>query len=102
MLVTVTLPAVRSFDVTVSVQVAPSVAPFAGSRGKKFRNEPMICASNWAGAVVSDATALRNSPVGRSRPMNDRDRKSTRLNSSHGYISYAVFCLKKKHYHYTF
>src|SRR2546429_5135854 len=30
---------------------------------------------------------------GRRRP---EDRKSTRLNSSHGYISYAVFCLKKK------
>src|SRR3989449_3108581 len=39
------------------------------------------------------------------RPVDDRrredasflaDRKSTRLNSSHGYISYAVFCLKKK------
>src|SRR2546422_8613521 len=31
------------------------------------------------------------------RPLTaDRDRKSTRLNSSHGYISYAVFCLKKK------
>src|SRR2546422_5839631 len=32
-------------------------------------------------------------------PMSRRgggDRKSTRLNSSHGYISYAVFCLKKK------
>src|SRR3989449_8505384 len=29
----------------------------------------------------------------RKRP---EDRKSTRLNSSHGYISYAVFCLKKK------
>src|SRR2546429_6422969 len=29
-------------------------------------------------------------------PLGDfRDRKSTRLNSSHGYISYAVFCLKK-------
>src|SRR5687768_18369979 len=27
-----------------------------------------------------------------------QDRKSTRLNSSHGYISYAVFCLKKKKY----
>src|SRR5256884_5623115 len=27
---------------------------------------------------------------------NPEDRKSTRLNSSHGYISYAVFCLKKK------
>src|SRR2546427_7105104 len=35
-----------------------------------------------------------------SRPRNDRkalqDRKSTRLNSSHSQISYAVFCLKKK------
>src|SRR2546422_8468551 len=29
-------------------------------------------------------------------PIERRDRKSTRLNSSHGYISYAVFCLKKK------
>src|SRR2546429_2328716 len=32
----------------------------------------------------------------RSRLAPERDRKSTRLNSSHGYISYAVFCLKKK------
>src|SRR6266550_5100224 len=31
----------------------------------------------------------------RGRPQSG-DRKSTRLNSSHGYISYAVFCLKKK------
>src|SRR2546422_7728770 len=34
-----------------------------------------------------------------SEPASERvvaDRKSTRLNSSHGYISYAVFCLKKK------
>src|SRR2546429_6057837 len=29
----------------------------------------------------------------------ETDRKSTRLNSSHGYISYAVFCLKKKKIH---
>src|SRR5216684_4929689 len=29
-------------------------------------------------------------------PVTSEDRKSTRLNSSHGYISYAVFCLKKK------
>src|SRR2546422_5016983 len=29
------------------------------------------------------------------------DRKSTRLNSSHGYISYAVFCLKKKNIAYV-
>src|SRR2546422_4065877 len=33
--------------------------------------------------------------VGRER-VNLVDRKSTRLNSSHGYISYALFCLKKK------
>src|SRR2546422_5427624 len=32
-------------------------------------------------------------------PKNGLDRKSTRLNSSHGYISYAVFCLKKKKKH---
>src|SRR2546430_9261799 len=31
----------------------------------------------------------------------DRDRKSTRLNSSHSQISYAVFCLKKKKKHAT-
>src|SRR5256884_427626 len=31
-----------------------------------------------------------------SQPGSLQDRKSTRLNSSHGYISYAVFCLKKK------
>src|SRR5687768_18025180 len=30
------------------------------------------------------------------RALDRVDRKSTRLNSSHGYISYAVFCLKKK------
>src|SRR5687768_18262945 len=34
--------------------------------------------------------------VGAPRRRWGRDRKSTRLNSSHGYISYAVFCLKKK------
>src|SRR2546429_1360548 len=37
--------------------------------------------------------------VSQKEPMSvaaSEDRKSTRLNSSHGYISYAVFCLKKK------
>src|SRR5207245_9882447 len=33
--------------------------------------------------------------------VNNRDRKSTRLNSSHGSISYAVFCLKKKKHNRT-
>src|SRR5690242_18948109 len=35
-------------------------------------------------------------PLGRSVPTAAKDRKSTRLNSSHMSISYAVFCLKKK------
>src|SRR2546429_2776978 len=34
--------------------------------------------------------------IGHGDPRVIEDRKSTRLNSSHGYISYAVFCLKKK------
>src|SRR2546429_3121941 len=34
--------------------------------------------------------------AGVGQPHQRQDRKSTRLNSSHGYISYAVFCLKKK------
>src|SRR5687768_18331891 len=35
-------------------------------------------------------------PGGARSRLGARDRKSTRLKSSHGYISYAVFCLKKK------
>src|SRR5205809_5224032 len=35
-------------------------------------------------------------PLGMEEEAALKDRKSTRLNSSHGYISYAVFCLKKK------
>src|SRR2546422_5946366 len=44
-------------------------------------------------STVSTSAASRQRRNGGSRL---RDRKSTRLNSSHGYISYAVFCLKKK------
>src|SRR5687768_17956920 len=41
--------------------------------------------------------AAGGSDPGPRRPRDGaQDRKSTRLNSSHGYISYAVFCLKKK------
>src|SRR2546422_6773130 len=42
----------------------------------------------------TDDRAERRGAVSLARP--SLDRKSTRLNSSHGYISYAVFCLKKK------
>src|SRR2546429_1429598 len=41
-----------------------------------------------------ERTVQGNKPCGKDQAT--LDRKSTRLNSSHGYISYAVFCLKKK------
>src|SRR2546429_2705980 len=46
---------------------------------------------NYAAAIAPLKRALELNP--------ELDRKSTRLNSSHGYISYAVFCLKKKKTH---
>src|SRR5687768_18226401 len=48
----------------------------------------------WAGGgtAMEDVAELFTRLSGRQ----EGDRKSTRLNSSHGYISYAVFCLKKK------
>src|SRR2546429_6816139 len=43
-----------------------------------------------------DEASLSFGRLATPHPAQRRDRKSTRLNSSHGYISYAVFCLKKK------
>src|SRR5258707_14979458 len=50
----------------------------------------------YAGAPTGglDTKSLRHSPL--ASPRSNADRKSTRLNSSHANISYAVFCLKKK------
>src|SRR2546429_7250149 len=66
----------------------------AGSRGGHQRY--FSGSRRWRLSVDLDQLLSRQSalpPVGKS-PRGDR--KSTRLNSSHGYISYAVFCLKKK------
>src|SRR2546429_5919294 len=49
-----------------------------------------LAARRQPAALLGDAGCRR---AARSKRI---DRKSTRLNSSHGYISYAVFCLKKK------
>src|SRR2546422_11290406 len=66
---------------------------------------PICSLSNNAGGQISVAagrtlalvssTIIYNAGSTLSVPAT-LDRKSTRLNSSHGYISYAVFCLKKK------
>src|SRR5205809_3290237 len=53
---------------------------------------PICLRPRRSGDAGSSGSRARPSPCGRFPP----DRKSTRLNSSHGYISYAVFCLKKK------
>src|SRR5947209_10091145 len=56
-------------------------------RGERFARQPVgFPACGWIGGA--DAGARGSTPV--------EDRKSTRLNSSHANISYAVFCLKKK------
>src|SRR2546429_4730732 len=59
-----------------------------------------VVATSVADNTKSEAASLTVVPPPSisttSPPAGVGDRKSTRLNSSHGYISYAVFCLKKK------
>src|SRR2546422_7052788 len=58
--------------------------PDLHGRGDRVRYRPRVAqVPGWCGG-------------GDELPVDGTDRKSTRLNSSHGYISYAVFCLKKK------
>src|SRR3712207_8546888 len=56
----------------------------------------------WAHPAVAGLLDVRRDPVEEGDHLGDdqgdEDRKSTRLNSSHANISYAVFCLKKKNY----
>src|SRR2546421_8034346 len=53
-----------------------------------------ICSMN--GVMVSTTNGMAGTRLARITPRTELDRKSTRLNSSHDQISYAVFCLKKK------
>src|SRR2546422_6932799 len=69
-----------------------------------FRSRPLKDGKDRRVAVVAEddgSISQQSAPAGtpeRGAPemLPSSDRKSTRLNSSHGYISYAVFCLKKK------
>src|SRR5688572_31672411 len=54
---------------------------------KRFEPVRMITESSYSQRLAAFSDTGRNS---------SKDRKSTRLNSSHSQISYAVFCLKKK------
>src|SRR2546429_3824962 len=62
---------------------------------RERKDAPFTQTNFGSGFFGNLAEYLRPGPGG-NRPINSRDRKSTRLNSSHGYISYAVFCLTKK------
>src|SRR3712207_8819414 len=64
----------------------PSEGVLVGESGELASNGPMIFEDYW------------NKPEEIEEAFQDGDRKSTRLNSSHANISYAVFCLKKKNY----
>src|SRR2546422_1463216 len=57
-----------------------------------LRVKPHWCAMAGAGTAVVVAVTVFGMPL----QLAGIDRKSTRLNSSHGYISYAVFCFEKK------
>src|SRR2546422_6752825 len=66
-------------------------------------DEAVASARAWSGLVgvdyvkeVTHPEAFLWDPDDQQSANFNLDRKSTRLNSSHGYISYAVFCLKKK------
>src|SRR2546429_4744399 len=67
-----------------------------------FRSEMMLflsaCVRAKANILVSGGTGSGKTTL---LGVLSSDRKSTRLNSSHGYISYAVFCLKKKKKNYA-
>src|SRR5947207_4669764 len=55
-----------------------------------------ICQDDDIGGIAAPLADDSGGPAGAAGDLADRDRKSTRLNSSHTVISYAVFCLKKK------
>src|SRR2546422_6219607 len=61
-----------------------------------FRSRRSCCRTRTGTTFKGCPTSSRSSPPGTPCASGAQDRKSTRLNSSHGYISYAVFCLKKK------
>src|SRR3712207_7419050 len=76
---------------TLSLHDALPISPVVGDRG--LRPWPATCRGG-RGSARGPWLGLPSRPC-RGPPV-PTDRKSTRLNSSHANISYAVFCLKKK------
>src|SRR2546430_12387455 len=78
----------------------PYTTLFRSQRTDDVPRSVLAAAATFSGASrFKQVTAddRDREPAAKSRPTaHGRDRKSTRLNSSHSQISYAVFCLKKK------
>src|SRR5687768_18243951 len=92
------IPALHSFPTRRSSDL-DSISPSAprrryANRVAAVRTARTAGISRRAGGPVGLRCTARRGGLVRFSP----DRKSTRLNSSHGYISYAVFCLKKKNH----
>src|SRR2546430_5964402 len=60
-----------------------------------FRSVASVKGTAACGVYAASKAAIRSFVRTWTTDLRDRDRKSTRLNSSHSQISYAVFCLKK-------
>src|SRR5256885_7450416 len=63
-----------------------------------FRSREYDSRATWINLLTATEPGARNTVEGQVPIALPSDRKSTRLNSSHLVISYAVFCLKKKKY----
>src|SRR3712207_8321815 len=83
----------RSKETPLPLRRAHRVEPEAGSRGSRRALERSVCREDREGHRGHLVRRRGGHRQGRSAR---GDRKSTRLNSSHANISYAVFCLKKK------
>src|SRR5438105_8802227 len=90
-------PTRRSSDLIANIQVVdPAMVPTKPLGGRRLMNLLFGTASGvLLGLLVAFMREASDTRV-RSREEVQVDRKSTRLNSSHEWISYAVFCLKKK------
>src|SRR2546429_4828993 len=98
-------------DSPPTVQDVPNAVALSSSRGRIDFENVTFRYANTATDALSNLTLhfepgkthalVGASGAGKSTILSLilRDRKSTRLNSSHGYISYAVFCLKNKKAH---
>src|SRR5687768_18073378 len=77
----------------------PYTTLFRSQRRRGGQGDPhhdRVGAAAVEGRRPGEAEARPEGEAEEGRREGEGDRKSTRLNSSHGYISYAVFCLKKK------